>query len=214
MDDPSVGYKLINYYYYHNIMMQTIEIIGYKRANHKKQVTKQLRSEANVPGVLYGGESQIHFYTPVALLKQLVYTPHPHFIDFNLEGTTYKCILQDVQYHPVSDMILHIDLMQIFDNKKIKMLIPTELVGSAPGVTQGGKLVHKHKKLSVSAYPNYMPSKIEVDISTLEVGQMTRICHLKPAEYTILALPNTPIAAVETTRSLRAAEAAATDSKK
>ena len=195
-------------------MMQTVEIIGYKRANLKKQVTKQLRNEANVPGVLYGGESQIHFYTPVALLKQLVYTPNPHFIDFNLEGTVYKCILQEVQYHPVSDMILHIDLMQIFDNKKIKMLIPTELVGSALGVTQGGKLVHKHKKLHVSAYPKDMPAKIEVDISSLAVGQMARISHLKPAAYTILAVPNTPIAIVETTRSLRTAEAAASASSK
>jgi large subunit ribosomal protein L25 len=195
--------------------MKTIEIIGYKRANLKKQVTKQLRNEAHVPGVLYGGEDQVHFYTPVALLKELVYTPRPHFIKFNLEGTIYKCMLQEVQYHPVSEMILHIDLLQIFDNKKIKMLVPTELVGSAPGVTQGGKLVHSQKKLYVSAYPNNMPDTIEVDISSLGVGQMVRISHLKSAEYTILAVPNTPIAVVETTRTLRAAgEVAAVNNKK
>jgi len=194
--------------------MQTVEIIGYKRANLKKQITKQIRNEANVPGVLYGGSEQLHFYTPVALLKQLVYTSKPHFIDFNLEETIYKCILQDVQFHPVSEMILHVDLFQIFDNKKIKMLIPTELVGSAPGVAQGGKLVYMQKKLYVSSYPNHMPDKIEVDISSLEVGHMMRISHLKPGAYNILAVSNTPIVAVETTRSLRTAEAVVSEGNK
>lgn len=188
--------------------MTTIEIIGYQRANLGKQPAKQLRNEAQVPGVLYGGKEQMHFYTPMALLKELVYTPHAHFVKLNLEGTIYECILQDIQFHPVSEVILHIDLLQIFDDKKIKMLIPTELVGAAPGVAKGGNLVHKQKKLYVLAYPKDMPDKIQVDISGLEVGQMVRVSHVKADNFTILAVPGTPIAVVETTRALRADAAA------
>eukprot|EP01132_Coremiostelium_polycephalum_P000034 gene34-48_t len=184
-----------------------IQIIGYKRANLGKKSAKHLRNEANAPGVLYGGNEQVHFYTPMALLKNLVYTSEARFVTLNLEGTIYNCILQDVQFHPVSELILHIDLLQIFEDKQIKMQIPTVLTGTAPGVVKGGNLAHKIKKLTVLAYPKDMPENIQVDISTLEVGQMTRVSHLETKNYTILALPGTPIAVVETTRALRAAGA-------
>lgn len=193
--------------------MKTIEVIGYQRANLGKKSSKELRNEANAPGVLYGGKEQVHFYTPMALLKELVYTPNAHFVKLNLQGTIYQCILQDVQFHPVSEVILHIDLLQILDDKKIKMSIPTELVGVAPGVAKGGNLLHKQKKLNVSAYPKHMPEKLQVDISGLEVGQMVRVSHLKADNFTILAVPGTPIAMVETTRALRA-DAAAAGTKK
>jgi len=187
--------------------MKTIEIIGYQRANLGKQASKNLRNEAQVPGVLYGGKDQVHFYTPMALLKNLVYTPQAHFISLNLEGTIYNCILQDIQFHPVSEVILHVDFLQIFEDKKITMHIPTVLVGDAPGVVKGGSLAHKMKKLAVVAYPKDMPDQIQVDISTLDVGQMVRVSHIKPENYTILALPGTPVAVVETTRALRAGAA-------
>ena len=185
--------------------MNTIEIIGYQRANIGKQAAKQLRAEANVPGVLYGGKEQVHFYTPMALLKDVVYTPQAHFILLNIAGTEYKCILQDIQFHPVSELMLHVDFLQIFDDKKIKMDIPTVLVGDSPGVVKGGGLVNKMKKLPVSAYPKDMPDHIKVDISTLDLGQMTRVQDIKAENYTILALPNSPLAVVEITRALRAA---------
>lgn len=185
--------------------MKTIEIIGYERANLGKQASKHLRNEAMVPGVLYGGKKQIHFYTPMALFKDLVYTSKAHFVTLNLEGTLYNCILQDIQFHPVSEMILHVDFLEISPNKKIKMHIPTVLVGDAPGVVKGGNLAHKVKKLPVVAYPKDMPDKIKVDVSTLDVGQMSRVSHIKADNYTILALPGTPVAVVKTTRALRAA---------
>jgi large subunit ribosomal protein L25 len=193
--------------------MKTIEIIGYQRANLGKQPAKQLRHEANVPGVLYGGKEKAHFYTPMVLLKELVYTPEAHFVTLNLEGVTYRCILQDIQFHPVSEIIVHIDLLQIFEDKKIKMLIPTELIGTAPGVAQGGSLVHKQKKLHVSAYPKHMPERIQVDVSGLEVGQMARVSDVNADNFTILAVPGTPIAMIETTRALRADAAAAVGKK-
>ena len=186
--------------------MNTIEIIGYHRANLGKQATKQLRTEANVPGVLYGGKTQVHFYTPMALLKTLVYTPQAHFVLLNVEGTTYRCILQEIQFHPVSELILHIDCLQIFDDKKITMDIPTVLVGNSPGVAKGGKLVNKMRKLRIAAYPKDMPDQIKIDISTLDLGQSARIQDI-PTEkqYTILASSSIPVAAVATTRALRTA---------
>ncbi len=185
--------------------MKTIEIIGYKRANLGKQSAKRLRNEAHAPGVLYGGKEQIHFYTPMALLKDLIYTPQVHFVNLNIEGTTYSCMLQDVQFHPVSEMILHIDFLQIFDNKKISMDVPTILVGDAPGVVKGGRLVNKMKKLLVSAYPKDMPEHIQVDISGLDLGKMLRVREIKTENYTILELPTAPVAVVELTRALRTA---------
>ena len=185
--------------------MKTIEIIGYKRANLGKQAAKRMRQEANAPCVLYGGTEQIHLYTPMALLRDLVYTPNAHFVDLKIEGATYKCILQDIQFHPVSEMILHVDFLQIFDDKQVKMHIPTTLVGKAPGVTKGGSLVKKLRKLPVIAYPKNMPDHIEVDVSSLDLGQMVRVRDIKTADYTILAVPGIPVASVEIPRALRSA---------
>ena len=185
--------------------MNTIEIIGYHRANLGKQATKQLRTEANVPGVLYGGKTQVHFYTPMALLKTLVYTPQAHFVLLNVEGTTYRCILQEIQFHPVSELILHIDCLQIFDDKKITMDIPTVLVGNSPGVAKGGKLVNKMRKLPIAAYPKDMPDQIKIDVAALDLGQMARIQDIPAEQYTILAPASIPVAAVAMTRALRTA---------
>ena len=185
--------------------MKTIEIIGYKRANLGKQEAKRLRREANAPCVLYGGQEQIHFYTPMALLKDLVYTPDAHFVHLSVEGTVYQCILQDIQFHPVSEMILHVDFLLMFDNKPIKMQIPTMLTGTSPGVITGGSLAKKLRSLPVVAYPKHMPAHIQVDVSTLELGQMVRVRDIETANYTILASPGIPVASVEIPRALRSA---------
>jgi large subunit ribosomal protein L25 len=193
--------------------MKNLEIIGYQRANLGKQSARKLRNEAYAPGVLYGGKEQVHFYTPMALLKQLVYTPQAHFVSLNIEGHIYRCILQDIHFHPVSEIILHIDFLQIFEDKKIKMDIPTVLVGDAPGVVKGGKLVNKMKKIPVCAYPKDMPEQIQLDVASLDLGQMLRIRDLKAENYTILALPNAPVAVVELTRALRTMAGETTDAK-
>jgi len=185
--------------------MKTIEIIGYQRANLGKQEAKRLRREANAPCVLYGGKEQVHFYTPMALLRDLVYTPEAHFVHLTIGGTAYRCILQDIQFHPVSEMILHVDFLQIFDSKHVKMQIPTTLVGKAPGVVQGGHLAKKLRKLPVLAYPQDMPAHIQVDVSALALGQMVRVRDIKTEHYTILASPGIPVASVEIPRALRSA---------
>jgi large subunit ribosomal protein L25 len=185
--------------------MKTIEIIGYKRANLGKQEAKRLRREANAPCVLYGGKEQIHFYTPMALLKALVYTPDAQFVHLHIEEATYRCILQDIQFHPVNEMILHVDFLQIFDDKQVAMSIPVTLTGTAPGVIKGGYLTTKLRKLPVLAYPKDMPEYIQADVSSLDLGQMMRIRDIEIAQYKILASPGIPIASVEIPRALRSA---------
>lgn len=185
--------------------MKTIEITGYKRANLGKQEAKRLRNEANAPCVLYGGKEQIHFHTPMALLRDLVYTPDAHFVNLTVEGEKYQCILQDIQFHPVSEMILHVDFLQIFESKQVKMHIPTKVVGNAPGVTKGGNLALKLRKLPVMAYPKDMPAYIEVDVAGLDLGQMARVRDIKTKDFTILAAPGIPVASVEIPRALRSA---------
>src|SRR3954469_12904974 len=116
--------------------MKTIEIIGYRRANLGKSDSQKLRTEGYVPCVLYGGDSQIHFYSPVILFRDLIYTNEAHFVHLNIEGEESEAILQEVQFHPVSEILLHADFLKIAEDRKIKMNIPTRLVGQAPGVSK------------------------------------------------------------------------------
>src|SRR3970282_30440 len=129
--------------------MKTVEIIGYKRANLGKSVSQRLRDEGNVPCVLYGGGTQVHFYSPMILFRELVYTNEAHFVHLNIEGEESQAILQDIQIHPVSEVIFHADFLLIDEDRKIKMSIPTRLVGQSPGVGKGGTLVRKMNALTV-----------------------------------------------------------------
>ncbi|WP_339044076.1 50S ribosomal protein L25/general stress protein Ctc [Cardinium endosymbiont of Tipula unca] len=185
--------------------MEVIEILGYKRANLGKAESKKLRINAQVPGVLYGGKEQIHFYVPMVLLRDLVYTPNAHFVDLNIEGAVYRCILQEIQFHPVSEMMLHVDFLQIFDDKKIKMEVPIAFVGKAIGVAKGGVLSKKQRKLNVFGYPKAIPSVVNVDVADLDLGCIARVHQIPVESYTILALPNTPVASIEIPRALRSA---------
>ncbi len=185
--------------------MKVKEIIGYRRDHFGKQESKRLRKNATTPCVLYGGEEQVHFYTPMSLLRELVYTPDAYFVRLNVENKEYPCILQDIQFHPVSEMILHVDFLQISESKPVKMQIPLQIEGRAPGVVEGGKLVKKLRKLAISAYPKDMPFCIKVSVSALGLGQMIRVKDLNSPNYTILATPGTPIVSVEIPRALRGA---------
>ena len=173
--------------------METIEIIGYKRANLGKKDSKKLREDGNVPCVLYGGDEQIHFHAPMILFRDLVYTPGANFIKLNIEGLEIDAILQDIQFHPVSEIILHADFLQLKDEKKIKMEIPVKIIGDSPGVQQGGKILMRIRKLSLMSYPKNMPQFVEVDISNLELGKSIKVEELLTEEYDIL---NSPVVSV------------------
>ena len=169
--------------------MKTIEIIGYKRANLGKSESKKIRDEGNVPCVVYGGKNQIHFHSPMILFRDLVYSPGANFVKLNIEGEINNAILQDIQFHPVSEIILHADFLELNDNKKIKMEIPVKFLGSAPGVLQGGKILTRIRKLSILAYPKNMPEFIEIDISHLELGKSVKVEEILNDQYEILNSP-------------------------
>lgn len=185
--------------------MRTVEIIGYKRANLGKSHSKALREQGQAPCVLYGGKEQIHFYAPMYLFKELVYTPEVAFINLNIEGEEYKAILQDVQFHPVSEVILHADFLQLFDDKPIKMDVPIKYVGNAPGIIKGGKLIPKLRRISLKALPKDMPENITVDISGLDLGKSVKVRSIKEENFEVLNSKQVSIASVNIPRNLRSA---------
>ena len=180
--------------------METIEIIGYKRANLGKQNSKKLREEGNVPCVVYGGKEQIHFHSPMILFRDLVYTPGANFVKLNIEGVEKDAILQDIQFHPVSETILHADFLELQDDKKVKMEIPVKIIGNSPGVQQGGKILMRIRKLSLMAYPKNMPSFVEVDISELQLGKSIKVEELLNDQYDILNSPLVSVVSVNVPR--------------
>ncbi len=183
--------------------MKAVEIIGYKRANLGKKEAKRLRAEAMVPAVIYGGEEQIHFYAPMILFRPLVYTGEAHFVNLNIEGDLYQAILQDVSFHPVNELILHADFLELHKGKLIKMNIPVHLTGTAPGVTKGGTLIHKRRALTLKALPKDMPEFIEVDISHLDFGKAVKVESVQLENIQVLDTPQASIAVVEIPRALR-----------
>ncbi|MGK7390418.1 MAG: 50S ribosomal protein L25/general stress protein Ctc [Candidatus Cyclobacteriaceae bacterium M2_1C_046] len=188
--------------------MNTLEIIGYKRANLGKTTAKRLREEGYVPSVLYGGEEQIHFYAPMILFRPAVYTDEAHFIKLNIEGDEYDAILQDIQFHPVSEIILHADFLQLFEGKPVKMDIPVHFEGTSPGVTKGGALIKKRRYLTIKALPKNMPEHVSVNLSNLDFGKTIKVADVKAANFEILDPKQASIAVVEIPRALRGKTAA------
>ncbi|MDX1903032.1 MAG: 50S ribosomal protein L25/general stress protein Ctc [Thermonemataceae bacterium] len=186
--------------------MKVVEIIGYKRANLGKTEAKQLRAEGLAPCVLYGGKEQVHFYSPMILFRDLVYNPDAAYVKLNIEGDEYDAILQDAQFHPTNEVLLHADFLLLRNDKFIKMNIPIKLVGNSVGVQKGGKLITKLRKLTILALPTDMPEFVEVDITNLEVGKSFKVKDLGEKNYKILNSPSNPIVSVEVTRALRQAE--------
>ena len=183
--------------------MKTVEIIGYTRENLGKTESKNLRIESFVPCVVYGGKKQIHFSAPMILFRDLVYTPEARFVELNIEGKVTKAILQDIQFHPVSEVILHADFLELFDNKPIKMSIPIVTHGIAPGIQSGGKLIMKMPKLMIKSLPEDMPESIDVDISKLELGKSIKVADLTPKEYEVLTNPLVTICSVNIPRVMK-----------
>jgi len=183
--------------------MKTLEIIGYKRANLGKSESKKLRDQGNVPCVVYGGKEQMHFYAPMILFRPLVYSPDIYFVELNIEGKITKCILQDIQFHPVSEMILHADFLELYDEKEIKMHVPVRFYGDAPGIRAGGRLMINSRNLLVRAMPKDMPESIDLDISEIELGQTIKVKEVKVNNFEILNSPQVSIASVSIPRAAK-----------
>jgi len=186
--------------------MKTVEIIGYRRANLGKADAQKVREEGYVPCVLYGGADQVHFYAPVILFRDLVYTNEGHFVHLNIEGEESQAIMQEVQFHPVSEIILHVDFLRISEDRKIKMDVPTRLVGQAPGVAKGGALIRKRASLKVLAFPKDMPDHIDIDCSSLDFHHSIKVGDVKIANLEFLDPKQASIAVVEVPRAAKLAE--------
>jgi large subunit ribosomal protein L25 len=193
--------------------MRTVSMSGFLRGNVGKKDAKKIRKDGMVPCVVYGGNEQLHFYTDAKNFKKIVFTPEVCFVKLNLDEKEYEVILQDIQYHPVTDNILHADFMQLKADKPIVMNIPLKITGTAPGVLKGGRVVQKFRKLKVKALPENMPELIEISINTLEIGQGVKVSDIPAEKFTLMDNKNNTIVGVTVTRAVEevapAAEAAA-----
>jgi large subunit ribosomal protein L25 len=188
--------------------MKTITIEGQLRTEHGKGATRLLRSQELVPGVIYGGAQEINFSAPARAFKALVYTPSFQLANVTVDGKTYRCILKDLQFGKVSDELIHVDLLELVEDKKVIAQIPLKFTGVATGVKAGGRLVPKMKTLKVKTYPKYLREQIEVAVDALQIGENLRVQDVKDENYELMNSPRIPIVSVVTTRALRQEEAA------
>ncbi|MFI2743012.1 50S ribosomal protein L25/general stress protein Ctc [Zhouia sp. PK063] len=190
--------------------MKSITIKGSQRESVGKAATKALRNAEQVPCVLYGGKNPIHFSAETIAFKDLVYTPNVHTVVIDLGDATHNAILQDIQFHPVTDEILHIDFYQLHDDKEVTMEIPVKIKGNSPGVMKGGVLRLNQRKLKVKSLPANLPDYIYADISGLEIGNKLYVTALASDDYKFLHPDNTVVCQVRISRAaMKAAQDAA-----
>jgi large subunit ribosomal protein L25 len=193
--------------------MKTITIEGQLRTEHGKKAARQIRSQENVPGVIYGGAQEVNFYASAKAFKPLVYTGEFQLADVKVDGKAYRCILKDLQFDKISDALIHVDLLELVEDKKVIANLPLKFVGTSAGVKGGGKLVIKMKSLNVKTLPKYLKETIEVDITNLELNENIRVEDVKDPNYEIMNSPRIPIASVVMTRQLKQEEATAEKKK-
>jgi large subunit ribosomal protein L25 len=191
------------------IRMKTITIEGQLRTESGKKATRQLRSQELVPGVIYGGKKEINFSAPAVAFKSIVYTSEFMLADVKVDGNSYRCILKDLQFDKVYDKLIHVDFLELVDDKKVIATLPVKFTGTPAGVKAGGKLVTKMKTIKVKGYPKYLKENIEVDITNLELNANIRVEDVKTDNLEILNSPRIPMASVTMTRQLKQEEASA-----
>lgn len=191
--------------------MKSITINGSKRESVGKVSSKALRNAGQVPCVLYGGDQPLHFSAEEPAFKNLIYTPDVHTVEIVLEdGKKQPAILQDIQYHPVNDKILHVDFYRLFDDKEVTLEVPVKIVGKAPGILSGGSLILNNRKLKIKALPKNLPDFVEADINGLEMGNRLYVTELKTEKFKIQHPDNTVVCQVKVSRAaVKAAQDAA-----
>lgn len=189
--------------------MKTITIEGQLRTAFGKGATRQLRSQELVPGVIYGGAEEVNFHAPLAAFRHFVYTPSFQIAEVKLDGKTYRTILKDLQFDKTSDLLIHIDLLELVEDKEVVATIPLKFTGTSKGVKDGGRFVSKFKALKVKTLPKYLKEQIEVPIDNLEINGNIRVEDVVIDNYEILNPPRIPIASVVMTRQLKQEESAA-----
>jgi len=189
--------------------MKSITIEGQLRTDSGKKATRQLRSQKMVPGVIYGGSQEINFSAPATAFKDIVYTPEFMVANITIDGKSYRCILKDLQFHKVTDLLLHVDFLELVEDKKVIATLPLHFTGTPAGVKAGGKLVLKMKSVKVKTLPKYLKEHIEVNIEKLELNENIRVEDIPMENMEVLNSPRIPIASVTMTRQLKQEESAA-----
>ena len=182
--------------------MKSLAITGARRAAQTKQENKSLRAQGMVPCVLYGGKEQIHFSVPALTLKKLVYSPDVHLVDLEIDGTKHQAVMKELQFHTVNDRLLHIDFLEVADNKKVIVDVPVRLKGTPTGVRAGGQMLHKMRKLKISALPKDLPDQFELKVDDMEIGHTIRVRDMKLDGVNFLDIPAAAIVAVKTARAV------------
>ncbi|MCU0460819.1 MAG: 50S ribosomal protein L25/general stress protein Ctc [Bacteroidales bacterium] len=180
--------------------MKTIEIKGTFRNELGKKSTKKIRKEDGVPCVIYGKEKNIHFQAHELAFKNLVYTHEAHLVKLDIEGQEYKAVLHDMQFHPVTDRIIHADFVQIFDDKPVLIDIPVTVTGEADGVKAGGKLIVKKRHLKVRGFAKDLPEKLVVDVTDLKIAHSIKVGELKYDKIELIDPKITTVVTVATSR--------------
>lgn len=181
--------------------MKSITITGTKRESVGKKSTIALRDAELVPCVVYGEQDPIAFSTDEKTLKTLVYTPDAHTVELIVDGQTLPAVLQDIQFHPLTDKILHVDFYQLRDDKPVMMEVPVRLEGRSRGVVAGGVLRQPYRKVRVKALPANLPDEVVIDISPLRIGMKVYVSEVKTKDFTLVHPDNTVIVAVRTART-------------
>ena len=181
--------------------MKTLAISVKERLNVGKTNTRALRNQGNVPCVLYGGEKQVTFYAHENDFRKLVYTPDTFVVDLDVDGKKTKAIMQDIQFHPVTEKILHIDFLEVFDNKPITVSLPVVLSGVAIGVKNGGNLMFRRPKIITKGLVSNLPEAINIDIEHSKIGMFIYIKDVVIEGAEFLAPPNSVVVGVKTARA-------------
>ncbi len=188
--------------------MESVVISANARPATGKKATKATRREGLVPCVIYGGDKVIHCSGRALDFRSLVYTPAFKLAEITVDGTTYKCILKDITFHPVTDEIEHMDFLQLVDGKPLKVMIPIRFRGVAPGVKTGGRLNQKVRRVKIKTTPENLVPELFVDISNVQLNESVRVRDIEVTDkMEVMTSMNIPVASVETPRALRSAAA-------
>ncbi len=189
--------------------MKAVQLSGSPRASVGKVDAKAVREKGFVPCVIYGGKEQIHFQADERAFKPIIFTPNAHIVEVNLDGKVYRTVLQEAQYHKITDRLIHADFLEIVDGKPVTANIPVVIVGQSEGVKKGGKLVLKVRKLKARGLADKLPDTIEIDITKLDIGGSRAVGDIQVEGATLLNAKNVSFVSIATTRAVAATENAA-----
>jgi len=186
--------------------MESIALKASLRKETGKKSSKSIRTQEGVPCVLYGGKENINFFAAESDFRHLIFTPKVYIVNIDIDGSNHQAIIKELQCHPVTDQLLHVDFYAISDNKPVTVEIPVKLSGTSAGVREGGKLAAEKRKLRVKGLPQDIPAEIEIDITELALGKSIRVGDINTGgKYQIVMPKETPIVSVRTTRAAAAA---------